>query len=578
MKFLLNYLKEYKKESILAPVFKMMEAIFELLVPLVMASIIDVGIANRDVSYVIRMSLVLVLLAVVGLAFAITAQYFAAKAAIFSASKMRENLFYHIMDMSAESHSSQGSSALITRITSDINQLQNGINMFLRLFLRSPFIVFGAMIMAWTIRAKAAIIFAIIILCLSLVVYGIMKSTLPIFATVQKKLEKVFLSVGENLEGARVIRAFGNQEEQLQDFREKTGSLYADQIHAGKISALLNPVTYVLVNLGIVLLLWVGADWVGAGILAKGEVVALVNYMSQILVELIKLANLIVILMRCVPSVGRVAEVMDMQANQRRVAQKDATEEKEIALKFEDVTFCYPGSSEPSLANISFEAKEHERIGIIGGTGSGKSTVLQLMIHAYDATSGRVTLFGEDVASYTDEELEKKIGMVFQKAVLFTGTIRENIIFGRDGITEKDVEDALQWAQAKDVVQAKEKGLDEEVLQGARNFSGGQRQRLTIARALAGKPDLILLDDASSALDAATDARLRKDLAELPWKPTVVIVSQRASSVMDADRILVLDNGECVGWGTHRELLQSNEVYREIYHSQFPEEDGEQNE
>ncbi len=578
MKFLMNYLKEYKKESILAPVFKMMEAIFELLVPLVMASIIDVGIANRDTAYVIRMSLVLVLLAVVGLSFAITAQYFAAKAAIFSATKMRQDLFFHIMDMSAESHSSQGSSALITRITSDINQLQNGINMFLRLFLRSPFIVFGAMIMAWTIRAKAAIIFMVVILLLSLVVYGIMKSTLPIFATVQKKLEKVFLAVGENLEGARVIRAFGNQEEQLQDFRDKTGSLYEDQMHAGKISALLNPVTYVLVNLGIVLLLWVGADWVGTGILAKGEVVALVNYMSQILVELIKLANLIVILMRCVPSVGRVAEVMEMKADQRQTEEKLSAKKNDLALKFEDVSFCYPGSGEPALSHISFQVGKHERIGIIGGTGSGKSSLLQLMMHAYDATSGEITLFGEDVSAYTDGELAERIGMVFQKAVLFTGTIRENIAFGRDKITEQDIWDALHWAQAKDIVEAKTNGLDEEVLQGARNFSGGQRQRLTIARSLAGKPDLILLDDASSALDAATDAKLRKDLSELPWKPTVVIVSQRASSVMDADHILVLDNGECVGWGTHSELLQSNEVYREIYHSQFPEEDGEQNE
>lgn len=574
MKFLLSYLKDYKKESLLAPVFKMLEAIFELLVPLVMAAIMDVGIARGDKVYVIRMCLLLVLLAVVGLVFAITAQYFAAKSAIYSAAKMRKDLFSHIMDMSAEKHGEIGSAALITRITSDINQLQNGINMFLRLFLRSPFIVVGAMIMAWTIQAKAALFFALIISLLALVVYGVMKSTLPIFASVQKRMETLFLSVGENLEGARVIRAFGNQENQLKNFLDKTESLYEKQIRAGKISAWLNPITYVLVNLGIVVLLQMGGKGVYTGLLTKGEVVALVNYMSQILVELIKLANLIVILMRCVPSLQRVAQVMEQAPDERKVVAKSKTEDTEEAFSFRDVTFYYPGASEAALSDLSFSAAKQEHIGIIGGTGSGKSTVLQLLLHAFDVTSGQVLLFGENSAAYEEKELAEKVGIVFQKAQLFTGTIRQNLIMGREGISEEDIENALLWAQAKDVIEKKEKGLDEQILQGAKNFSGGQRQRLTIARALAGKPPLLLLDDASSALDAATDAKLRSALFHLPWKPTVVIVSQRASSVMDADHILVLEEGCCAGWGTHEELLKSCEVYQEIYYSQFPEEEG----
>lgn len=574
MKFLLSYLKDYKKESLLAPVFKMLEAIFELLVPLVMAAIIDVGIARGDKQYVIRMCLVLVLLAIVGLAFAITAQYFAAKAAIYSAAKMRKDLFSHIMDMSAAKHGEMGSAALLTRITSDINQLQNGINMFLRLFLRSPFIVVGAMIMAWTIQAKAAVFFSLVIALLSLVVYVIMKSTLPIFADVQKMMEKLFLAVGENLEGARVIRAFGNQKNQLEEFWDKTEKLYEKQITAGKITAWLNPITYALVNLGIVVLLQTGGKGVYSGVLAKGEVVALVNYMSQILVELIKLANLIVILMRCVPSLQRVAHVMEQKADERKVIEKKGKTDTDDAFVFRNVTFYYPGASEPALSNLSFSAAKQEHIGIIGGTGSGKSTVLQLLLHAFDPTSGQVLLFGEESAAYGEKELAKKVGIVFQKAQLFVGTIRQNLTMGREDITDEDIENALLWAQAKDVTEKKEKGLDEEILRGAKNFSGGQRQRLSIARALVGKPPLLLLDDASSALDAATDTKLRSALFHLPWNPTVVIVSQRAASVMDADHILVLEDGVCAGWGKHDELLKNCEVYQEIYYSQFPEEEG----
>ncbi len=572
MRFLHHYLKEYKKESILAPLFKMMEAIFELFVPLVMAAIIDHGIAEKDKSYVIRMCLVLIGLAVLGLVFAITAQFFAAKAAIFTASKMREDLFSHIMDMSVESHRSFGTSLLITRITSDINQIQSGINMVLRLFLRSPFIVLGAMFMASTIHRGATLIFLVVIFILSIVVYLVMKSTLPIFSGIQKKMERIFLAVGENLDGARVIRAFGNQEQQVQGFDQQTERLYASQMKAGGVSALLNPVTYVVVNIGIIVILWFGNTWVQASVLAKGEVVALVNYMSQILVELIKLANLIVLLMKSVPSVGRVQEIMEAKADERSFVSEKETESQE-ALCFDNVSFCYPGSTEPAISDISFSMKKGERIGIIGGTGSGKSTLLELITHGYDIQKGMIRLMGRDVRSYSDQEIASVVGRVFQQAVLFTGSIRDNIIFGRDNISEEDVNNAIKWAQAEDVISGKEKGLAEEVLQGARNFSGGQRQRLTIARALAAKPSLIILDDAASALDAATDARLRNDLKRLTWKPAVLIISQRASAVMDADKILVMDNGVCVGMGSHQELLRENEVYQEIYYSQFPKGD-----
>lgn len=575
MKFLLQYLKDYKKESILAPLFKMCEAVFELLVPLVMAAIIDQGIADGDTSYVIRMCIVLVVLAVVGLIFAVTAQYFAAKAAIFSAAKMRKDLFCHVMDMSAASHESMGTSALTTRITSDINQIQNGVNMFLRLFLRSPFIVLGAMVMALIVDVKATLIFVGVIAALAVVVYAVMKSTLPIFSGIQRKMEKIFLAVGENLEGARVIRAFGNQEEESAAFADSTQALYGDQMKAGRVSALLNPVTYVIVNLGIVVILWFGSTQVNQGMLAKGEVVALVNYMSQILVELIKLANLIVLLMRAVPSIGRVQQVMELQADERIYTDKEAegtSTQEAPAVEYQDVSFCYPDGSEPALSHLCLTVPRHSTVGIIGGTGSGKSTLLQLLYHRYDVTEGQIRINGQDVRSYTQEELSKLIGVVPQKAVLFHGTIRDNLKMGRDDVTQEMLEKAATAAQADNVIAAKQDGWDEEVLQDAMNFSGGQRQRLTIARALAGRPQILLLDDSASALDVATDAALRKAIRNLTWQPTVFIISQRASSVMDADWIVVLEDGVCVGSGTHEALLRDNAVYQEIYYSQFPKE------
>ncbi len=575
MKFLLQYLKDYKKESILAPLFKMCEAVFELLVPLVMAAIIDQGIADGDTSYVIRMCIVLVVLAVVGLIFAVTAQYFAAKAAIFSAAKMRKDLFCHVMDMSAASHESMGTSALTTRITSDINQIQNGVNMFLRLFLRSPFIVLGAMVMALIVDVKATLIFVGVIAALAVVVYAVMKSTLPIFSGIQRKMEKIFLAVGENLEGARVIRAFGNQEEESAAFADSTQALYGDQMKAGRVSALLNPVTYVIVNLGIVVILWFGSTQVNQGMLAKGEVVALVNYMSQILVELIKLANLIVLLMRAVPSIGRVQQVMELQADERIYTDKEVegtSTQGAPAVEYQDVSFCYPDGSEPALSHLSLTVSRHSTVGIIGGTGSGKSTLLQLLYHRYDVTEGQIRINGQDVRSYTREELSKLIGVVPQKAVLFHGTIRDNLKMGREDVTQEMLEEAATAAQADNVIAAKQDGWDEEVLQDAMNFSGGQRQRLTIARALAGRPQILLLDDSASALDVATDAALRKAIRDLTWQPTVFIISQRASSVMDADWIVVLEDGVCVGSGTHETLLRDNEVYQEIYYSQFPKE------
>lgn len=577
MRFLGNYLRDYKKESILAPLFKMLEAIFELLVPLVMASIIDVGIAQGNKSYVIRMCLVLVLLAAVGLGFAITAQYFAAKAAIYTAAKMRGDLFHRIMDMSVASHGTVGTSALTTRITSDINQIQSGINMFLRLFLRSPFIVFGAMIMAMIVDIRATLIFVAVIVILGLVVYGIMRSTLPIFSGIQKKMERIFLAVGENLEGARVIRAFGNQENQKKEFAEQTQNLYADQMHAGRVSALLNPVTYVVVNLGVVAVIWFGSTQVDMGFLAKGQVVALVNYMSQILVELIKLANLIVLLMRAFPSVARVQQIMDMPWDERTYLPKEQTRQNMDAVSYENVSFAYPDAGEMAITDIDFSVPEHGIVGIIGGTGSGKSTVLHLLNHMYDATRGKVYVFGKDVQSYDTKELTKMVGLVSQRSVLFHGSIRDNIRFGRPEVTDDMIATAIHAAQADNVIESKEHGLDEEILQDARNLSGGQRQRLTIARALAGEPQILILDDSASALDVATDAALRKAIRALPWKPTTFIISQRASSVMDADQILVMDNGCVVGKGTHETLLHENAVYQEIYYSQFPKDHADEN-
>ena len=581
MKFLLGYLKGFKKESILAPLFKMLEAIFELLVPLVMASVIDVGIAQGDPAYIMKMCVVLVLLGVTGLAFSITAQYFAAKAAIYTAAGMRRDLFAKIMGLSFAGHDAAGASLLITRITNDVNQISNGINMVLRLFLRSPFIVFGAMIMSFIVNAKAALVFLVVIPVLGLVVYLIMRSTLPMFRRIQKGLEHITAAVGENLEGVRVIRAFCRQEEEQREYEGLTEDLYQRQMRAGRISALMNPVTYVVVNLGVVAVLWVAAGQVQEGIIAQGEVVALTNYMSQILVELIKLANLIVLITKARPSIGRVQEVMEMPEDERK---KSAETERalpeagktgqEEQIVFDDVSFCYPGSGEPALEHISFQVKRGEMLGIIGGTGAGKSTLLNLLVHGYERTSGKICLEGRDIDDWTDGEIARHIGTVPQHATLFAGTIESNLLMGRKDITSEDLRMALDAAQASEIVEKKEGKLAEPVLAGGKNFSGGQKQRLTIARALAGKPEIILLDDSASALDLATEASLRGALRSLPWHPTLIVVSQRASSVLSADQILVLDDGQMMGLGTHRELLESNETYQEIYYSQYPREEA----
>ena len=597
MRFLAKYLKEYKKESILAPLFKMLEAVFELLVPLVMAAVIDVGIAGSDTSYIMKMCGVLILLGVVGLFFSITAQYFAARAAIYSSAQMRKDLFGKIMDLSFAGHDAAGSSVLITRITSDVNQIQSGINMVLRLFLRSPFIVFGAMIMAFLVDVQAALVFLVVIPVLGLVVFLIMRSTLPMFRRIQKGLEEILAAVGENLEGVRVIRAFCRQDTEKERYDGLTEDLYQRQMKAGKISALMNPVTYVVVNLGVVAVLWFAARRVDAGILAQGEVVALTNYMSQILVELIKLANLIVLMMKAYPSIGRVQEIMELPEDERRklfaeeaaedvsrdaagdaldschrVSREEGRTSSQIV--FDDVTFCYPGTQEPAVEHISFTAKKGQMIGIIGGTGSGKSTLLHLLVHGYERTSGRILLDGRDIDSYSDEELSERMGTVPQKATLFSGTIRSNLMMGNENASDEELWQALRTAQAAEVVEKKDGALDAEVLQGGKNFSGGQKQRLTIARALTGRPSMVLLDDSASALDLSTEAALRKALRELPWQPTLFVVSQRASSVLEADQILVLDDGALVGAGTHEQLLADNETYQEIYYSQFPREEA----
>ena len=594
MKFLLGYLKEFKKESILAPLFKMLEAIFELLVPLVMASVIDVGIARQDPAYIMKMCVVLVLLGVTGLAFSITAQYFAAKAAIYTAAGMRRDLFAKIMRLSFAGHDAAGASLLITRITNDVNQISNGINMVLRLFLRSPFIVFGAMIMSFIVNVKAALVFLVVIPVLGLVVYLIMRSTLPMFRRIQKGLEHITAAVGENLEGVRVIRAFCRQEEEQREYEDLTEDLYQRQMRAGRISALMNPVTYVVVNLGVVAVLWFAAGQVQEGIIAQGEVVALTNYMSQILVELIKLANLIVLITKALPSIGRVQEVMEMPEDERKKpaeaerllpeagkarpeeqsASTDAREKPEQQIVFDDVSFCYPGSGEPALEHISFQVKKGEMLGIIGGTGSGKSTLLNLLVHGYERTSGEIRLEGRDIDAWTDSEISRHIGTVPQHATLFAGTIESNLLMGRKDIAMEDLQMALEAAQASEIVEKKEGKLAEPVLAGGKNFSGGQKQRLTIARALVGKPEIILLDDSASALDLATEAALRGALRSLPWHPTLVVVSQRASSVLSAEQILVLDDGQMMGLGTHSELLEKNETYQEIYYSQYPREEA----
>lgn len=585
MKKILYFLKDYKKESILAPLFKMLEAIFELIVPLVMAAIIDVGIAGSDKSYVIRMCLVMIGLGVIGLVCSITAQFFAAKAAVGMAAKLRHATFVHIQNLSFSKLDQIGTSTLITRMTSDINQVQAGINLFLRLFLRSPFIVFGAMVMAFTVDVKAAFIFVVTIPLLSLVVFGVMCVSIPLYKKVQNGLDGVLTLVRENLTGVRVIRAFHKEDEEISKFNHKNQMLNEDQQYVGRISALMNPVTYVIINVATLVLIWTGAVRVDTGYLTQGEVVALVNYMSQILVELIKLANLIVSVTKAIACGKRVADVLEVQAGMKEPDAQTMSAvtagtgnqalEKIPKVSFSAVSMSYHGSGEYAVSDIDFDAYPGETIGIIGGTGSGKSTVVNLIPRFYDVSKGAVKVDGKDVRQYDLSELRSKIGMVMQKAVLFQGTIRENLKWGNEDASDDQLQAAIASAQASDVIQAKEMGLDEPIEQGGKNLSGGQRQRLTIARALVRRPEILILDDSASALDFATDARLRASLRELDYDPVVFIVSQRTSSVQSADCILVLDDGELAGKGTHEQLLESCGVYQEIYASQFKTENIE---
>ena len=585
MKKLLNYLSAYKQEAVLAPLFKMLEASFELLVPLVMAQIIDTGIKNQDLAYILKMGAVLVLLGVIGLACSLTAQYFAARAAVGFGAGVRRDLFRHINRLSYSEIDAQGTATLITRMTSDVNQVQSGVNLTLRLFLRSPFIVFGAMIMAFTIDVKSALIFAAAIPLLSLVVFGIMLISMPLYKRVQRQLDWVMQITRENLTGARVIRAFNREQDEIASFKEEGGLLIRFQIFVGRISALLNPVTYVIVNLAIVVLIYTGAGQVDSGRIPQGEVVALVNYMSQILVELIKLANLIISITKALACAGRISSVFEMESSIADPGEEKGRQVKEEEnppvsgtprVSFQNVSFSYQGSKEESLSDISFDAVPGEIIGVIGGTGSGKSTLVNLIPRFYDATKGQVLVNGTDVRAQSLSKLRGQIGVVPQKAVLFKGTVRDNIRWGKEDASDREIEEALETAQALEVVKSRENGLDAMIFQGGKNLSGGQRQRLTIARALVRKPQILILDDSSSALDFATDARLRKALRERTGGAAVFLVSQRASALRHADQILVLDDGRLAGKGKHEELLETCPVYREICLSQLSGEEAEQ--
>lgn len=567
MKKLLVYLKDYIEESILGPLFKLLEALFELFVPLVIAAIIDTGIENGDTGYIIKMCLVLVLLGFVGLAFSITAQYFAAKASVGFVSKIRHVLFGHIQSLSYSELDQIGTSTLITRMTSDMNQVQNGMNLALRLLLRSPFVVFGAMIMAFTIDVPSAMIFVYVTIVLLIVVFGIMLGSIPLYKKVQQKLDAVMTVTRENLTGVRVIRAFCKEDEETDDFINKNNELTASQKFVGKISALMNPVTYVIINLAIIWLIHTGAVRVEAGILTQGAVVALYNYMSQILVELIKLANLIINITKSIACGNRIQAVLDIKPD----LESGNSSCNEGSVEFDHVNLRYKNAGADSLSDITFTAAKGETIGIIGGTGSGKSSLVNLIPRFYDAASGEVKVGGVNVKDMDVEQLREKIGVVPQKAVLFHGTIRENMQWGVTNASDDEIMEAIEAAQGLDVIKAKG-GLDCEIEQGGKNLSGGQRQRLTIARALVKKPEILILDDSASALDFATDAALRKSLRELDYHPTVFIVSQRTSSIQHADRIIVLDDGTAVGIGTHDELMTSCSVYQEIYNSQFKKE------
>ena len=570
MKKLLKYMKGYGKECILAPLFKMLEATFELFIPLVVASIVDTGISNADIGYIYKMCLVMIGLGIIGLVCAVTAQYFAAGAAVGFAARLRHAVLQHILSLSYSQIDQLGTSTMITRMTADINQVQNGVNLTLRLLLRSPFVVFGAMIMAFTIDFQAALVFAGVIPLLCLIVFGIMLITMPMYKRVQSALDGVTSVTRQNLSGVRVLRAFTMEEKEVEGFEHQTETLTVRQLSAGRISALMNPITLVVINLAVVLLVQVGAVKVDSGILTQGLVIALYNYMSQILVELIKMANLIISMTKAAASGNRVAAVLDLASDQKDGCLK--ADDLQGTVEFRDVTAHYAEAGEPSLEHISFVAQPGQTVGIIGGTGSGKSTLVNLIPRLYDAAEGCVLLDGREVAVYDAVALRQKIGIVPQKAVLFKGTIRQNLLWGNENATEADLWAALESAQAREVVKDKEGELDAPVEQGGVNFSGGQRQRLTIARALVRKPAILILDDSASALDYATDANLRMAIRKMENPPTTFIVSQRASAVRYADEILVLDDGELVGKGTHDALLESCPVYQEIYYSQFPRE------
>lgn len=572
MKKLWKYMRDYRREGILAPLFKLLEASLELLVPLVMAQIIDIGIANGDGGFILSRCGILAVLAAVGLVCSITAQYFAAKASVGFAAKLRSTLFKHIQSLSYSKLDTQGTGTLIARITGDINQVQSGMNLALRLLLRSPFVVFGAMIMAFTIDVKAALVFVVTIPLLSIVVFGIMLWSIPMYKKVQARLDKVLGITRENLSGVRVIRAFCKEDEERREFGERNAALTKLQLMVGRVSAAMNPATYIMINLGIAVLIYVGALRVDSGILTQGQVVALYNYMSQILVELVKLASLIITITKALACAGRVSAVLDVESDMHGADTMPKEIDTDEEVRFENVEFGYATGGEPALSGISFSVKKGETMGIIGGTGSGKSSLVSLIPRFYDATGGHVYIKGNDVKDYPLGALREIVGMVPQKAVLFKGTIRENLRWGSADATEEEMERALSDAQALEIVKAKPEGLDSPVAQNGKNLSGGQRQRLTIARALIKKPEILILDDSASALDYATDLALRRSLAALSYKPTVFIVSQRASSILHADKIAVLDEGKMVGLGTHDELMQTCPVYREIYYSQYEQE------
>lgn len=571
------YLKDYKLEAVMAPLFKMLEASFELIVPLVMASIIDKGIANSDKPFIFKMCGILIVLALIGLTCSITAQYFSAKAAVGVSTKLRHSLFSHVETLSFAEMDTIGNSTLITRMTSDVNQVQSGVNMLLRLFLRSPFIVFGAMIMAFTVDVKAALVFVVTIPLLSIVVFGVMALTMPLYKKVQGGLDVVLGHTRENLAGARVIRAFNKEADESAVFEESNNFLTNMQVVVGRLSALTNPLTYIIINISIIAVIWIGGGQVFDGIITQGEVVALVSYMSQILVELVKLANLIINLTKSFACANRIEEILDTKSSletaQAAFDDTNAVWSGDERVVFDHVGMTYAGATEESLTDINLHVKAGQTIGIIGGTGSGKSSLVNLIPRFYDVSSGALYVDGKDVRAYDLTRLRDKIGIVMQKAVLFSGSIRENLLWGNPDATEEQLWKALEAAQAVDVVKGKSAGLDEKIEEGGKNLSGGQKQRLTIARAIVKDPDILILDDSASALDFATDARLRAALKNLQGQKTIFIVSQRTSSIQFADQIVVLDDGKAVGIGTHDELLNTCEVYREIYESQFKKED-----